>query len=129
MTKNPLSVSQLCQHNDVSVVFNSSCFQVKDRRTGATILQGPHKDGVYLRFVDNYFQRKIIILYTDNGGEFTALASFLATHGITHLTTPPHTPEHNSYAERRHRHIVETGLTLLHHASIPLTFRPFAFLC
>lgn len=80
-------------------------------------------------FVDNYFQRKILILYTDNGGEFTALASFLATHGITHLTTPPHTPEHNSYAERRHRHIVETGLTLLHHASIPLTFRPFAFLC
>ena len=39
----------------------------------------------------------------------------------------PHTPEHNGYSERRHRHIVETSLTLLSHASLPLTFWPHAF--
>ena len=49
------------------------------------------------------------------------------THGITHLTTPPHTLENNGYSERRHRHIVETGLTLLNKASIPLTFWSYAF--
>ena len=72
--------------------------------------------------VENYFNTTIKTLYTDNGGEFLALRSFLATHGITHLTTPPHTPKHNGYSECRHRHIDETDLTLLHQASIPLTF-------
>ena len=47
-------------------------------------------------------------LYTDNRGEFLAFRPFLATHGITHLTTTPHTLEHNGYSERWHRHIVET---------------------
>jgi len=40
---------------------------------------------------------------------------------------PPHTPELNGYSERRHRHIVETGLALLTHASLPLSFWPQAF--
>ena len=51
----------------------------------------------------------------------------LTTHGITHLTTPPHTPKHNGYFEPRHRHIGEKILTLLHQASIPLTFWSYAF--
>ena len=49
------------------------------------------------------------------------------THGITHLTTPPHTHEQNGYSESRHRHTVETGLTFLHQVTIPLTFWPYAF--
>ena len=56
------------------------------------------------------------------GGEFLVFQSFLATHGIANLTTPLHTPEHNGYSERRHRHFVEKSLTLMHQASIPLTF-------
>lgn len=70
--------------------------------------------------VENQFQTKIGVLYTDNGGEFIALKSFLAQQGISHLTTPPHhTPEHNGLVERHHRHIVETGLSLLTHAAMP----------
>lgn len=76
--------------------------------------------------VENYFSTSIKILFTDNGGEYLAMRSFLATCGITRLTTPPHTPEHNSYSEGRHRHIVETGLTLLHRASLPILFWPYA---
>ncbi|OMO63086.1 Integrase, catalytic core [Corchorus capsularis] len=45
---------------------------------------------------------------SDNGGEYESLSSLLASHGIKHLQTPPHTPQHNGVSERKHRHIVET---------------------
>ena len=72
----------------------------------------------FKELIENQFQTKITTLYSDNGGEYIALRPFLAQHGISHLTTPPHTPEHNCLSERRHRHIVETGLSFLTHASI-----------
>jgi len=77
--------------------------------------------------VENRFQTKIRTLYSDNGGEFIALRQFLLTHGISHLTSLPHTPEHNGIAERKHRHILETGLTLLTQASIPTSYWTYAF--
>src|SRR3954465_8580378 len=52
---------------------------------------------------------------------------FFPKNGMSHLTSPQHTPEHNGYSERRHRHIVETGLSLLTHASMPLTYLSHAF--
>ncbi|RVW94165.1 Retrovirus-related Pol polyprotein from transposon RE1 [Vitis vinifera] len=85
---------------------------------------------VFVRFkalVEKFFNRPIITLYSDNGGEYQALSSFLTINGVSHLTSPPHTPEHNGYSERCHRHIVETGLSLLTHASMPLSYWPFAF--
>ena len=45
--------------------------------------------------VENHFQQKIATLYSDNGGEYIALRSYLQEHGISHLTSPSHTPEHN----------------------------------
>lgn len=91
-----------------------------------------HKSDVLPTFVafqavvENYLKSKITTLYTDNGGEFLALRPHLSKHGITHLNTPPHTPEHNGFTERRHRHIVDTALALLHSAHMPLTYWPFA---
>lgn len=73
------------------------------------------------------FKPKIKTLYTDNGGEFVGLRSFLFSHGISHMTSPPHTPEHNGIAERHHRHIVETGLALMAHASMPKSYWTYAF--
>ncbi|WZZ30847.1 hypothetical protein YC2023_014248 [Brassica napus] len=81
----------------------------------------------YKALVENKFQTSIGTLFSDNGGEYIALRSFLSTHGITHLTSPPHTPQHNGLSERKHRHIVETGLTLLSTASIPKKYWTFAF--
>lgn len=43
------------------------------------------------------------------------------------LLPPPHTHEKKGIAERRHRNIVETGLSLLHDANLPLTFWTHAF--
>ena len=77
--------------------------------------------------VENRFQAKIGTVYSDNGGEFIALRDYFVKNGISHLTSPPHTPEHNGISERKHRHVVETGLTLLSHASIPKTYWPYAF--
>ncbi|KAI3728695.1 hypothetical protein L6452_17336 [Arctium lappa] len=84
----------------------------------------------FIRFrglVEKYFHKHIVQVFSDNGGEYEKLHSYLSSHGISHLTTPPHTPEHNGISERRHRHIVETGLTLLSHSKLPLSFWPHAF--
>lgn len=77
--------------------------------------------------VEKFFQRQIITIYSDNGGEYEGMDTFLESQGITHLTCPPHTPEHHGYSERRHRHIVEIGLSLLTHASMPQKFWTLAF--
>lgn len=77
--------------------------------------------------VEKYFQHPIISMYSDNGGEYMALKPVFQACGISHFTTPPHTPELNGMAERRNRHITKTGLALLHHASLPLSFWSFAF--
>ena len=72
--------------------------------------------------VENNFKHWIVTLYSNNGGKYQALNNFLSTNGISHLTTPPHTPEHNGFFERRYRHIVESGLSLLTHASMSLIY-------
>jgi len=71
--------------------------------------------------LENYFKGKIMTLYSDNGGEYIVLTEFFVTHGISNLRTT-HTPEHNGFVERRHRYIVEAGLSLLTYASLPFFF-------
>lgn len=85
---------------------------------------------IFKRFqllVEIFFKTKIKQPFSDNGEEYIKLQSHLSSSGISYLTSPPHIPEHNGYAERRHRHIVEKGLALLSHAKIPITYWPFAF--
>ena len=65
-------------------------------------------------------------LYTDGGGEFQGLSSYLKSHGIEHLVTPPYTPQRVALVERCHRLVIETAKTLLHQASLPLIFWSFA---
>ena len=65
-------------------------------------------------------------MFTYNGGEFIKLRSYLTNNGISHVTTPPHTPEQNGLIERKHRHLVETARCLLHHAHVPKHFWCFA---
>lgn len=53
----------------------------------------------YKAIVEKYFQQNIVSLYSDNDGEYITLKTFLSENGISHLTTPPHTPEHNRFSE------------------------------
>lgn len=61
-------------------------------------------------------------------GGYRKLNSFFKQNGIVHHISSPHTHQQNGSAERKHRHIVEIGLTLLAHASIPIKFWDDAFL-
>ena len=81
-------------------------------------------------FAENHFDRKIKTFQCDGGGEFTSndFKNHLTQCGIKQHISCPHTPEQNGLAERKHRHIVETGLTLLFHANVPLKFWVDAFL-
>ena len=67
-------------------------------------------------------ETKIKCLQSDNGGEFRAFLCFLRTAGIQHKFSCPYTSAHNGRVERKHRHVVETGLALLAHASMRLKY-------
>src|ERR1044072_4369227 len=56
---------------------------------------------------------KLKAVQTDGGGEFQPLTKFFTSMGIVHRVTCPHTHHQNGSVERKHRHLVETGLTLL----------------
>ena len=57
------------------------------------------------------FERKIKIFQSDGGGEFTShfFKNHLSNCRIHHQLSCPTTVERNGVAERKHRHIVETG--------------------
>lgn len=46
---------------------------------------------------------------------------------LIHRFTCPHTSHQNGTVERKHRHVVESGLTLLAHASIPYKYWDHSF--
>ena len=79
--------------------------------------------------VETQFNSKLKILRTDNGSEYinNDFKSFCSISGILHQSSYPHTPEQNGVLERKHRHIVETGLTLLYQSHLPLNYWSYAF--
>lgn len=78
--------------------------------------------------VERLLSHKIIHVQSDwGGGEYHNLNAFFSKLGITHRVSCPHTHQQNGVAERKHRHIVETGLALLAHASVPFRFWSDAF--
>jgi histone deacetylase 1/2 len=70
--------------------------------------------------VEWQFSCKIKSVQTDWGGEYRKLNSFFKTIGIHHCIICPHTHKQNGTVELHHRHITETGLTLLVHYKAPL---------
>jgi hypothetical protein len=77
--------------------------------------------------VERLFDKKILAMQTDWGGEYKKLNSFFQRVGISHLVSCPHAHQQNGPAERKHRHIVEVGLSLLAYASMPLKYWDEAF--
>lgn len=69
--------------------------------------------------VENLLGTAILQLQTDEGGAFYSFIPFINEHGIIHHITCHHTSQQNGIFERNHRHIVDTGLTLLSQSFIP----------
>jgi histone deacetylase 1/2 len=82
----------------------------------------------FQQLVERQFDRKILAIQSDWGGEYEKLNSFFRKIGIEHHVSCPHAHQQNGSAERKHRHIVEVGLALLADASMPLKFWDEAFL-
>lgn len=77
--------------------------------------------------VENQFNCRIKSLQCDNGIEYKPIATIAQASGIAMRFTCPYTSAQNGRAERKHRHIVEVGLTLLAQAGLPLVYWVDAF--
>ena len=87
-------------------------------------------ESTFLRFqkyVELLLNTKIKSVQSDWGGEYHRLHKYFLDHGIIHYISCPHTHQQNGSAERKHRHVVETGLALLAHSSMPVKFWDQAF--
>ncbi|KAL6278174.1 hypothetical protein ACE6H2_021775 [Prunus campanulata] len=74
------------------------------------------------------FQHPFRFFRVMGGGEYVSkqFQAFLADKGIIHQKSCPYTPEQNGLAERKHRHLIETTITLLQHAKLPSSFWTYA---
>ncbi|GMI87222.1 hypothetical protein HRI_002391500 [Hibiscus trionum] len=77
---------------------------------------------LFVTMADNQFDSKIGALQTDGGGEFRFLETVAPRLGVQLRKTCPHSSQQNGIVERKHRHVVETMLTLLAQAGLPLKF-------
>ena len=81
----------------------------------------------FKNYVECFFKEKICTVQSNWGGEYRPFHTLLQSLGISHRVSCPHTHQQNGKIERKHRHIVETGLALLSHAKVPLQFWEDAF--
>jgi transposase InsO family protein len=86
------------------------------------------KDEVFSKFkefkalIENLSKRKIKILRSDNGGEYTAkeFVNFCKDVGIKRELTTPYNPQQNGVAERKNRTIMEAVKTMIHDQDLPM---------
>ncbi|KAI5339260.1 hypothetical protein L3X38_018532 [Prunus dulcis] len=75
-------------------------------------------------FISTQCSASIKILQSDGGGEYQShlFKQFLTSKGILHQVSCPYTPQQNGLVERKNRHIIETAVTLMTAAALPLNF-------
>jgi transposase InsO family protein len=86
------------------------------------------KDEVFNKFkefktlIENLYERKIKILRSDNGGEYTSkeFVNFYKDVGIKRELTTPYNPRQNGVAERKNRMIMEVVKTMIHDQDLPM---------
>lgn len=77
--------------------------------------------------VEKQFNLPIKAVQADGGGEYKPFKSFLMDQGISFQHPCPYTHQQNGRVERKHRHITETGLTLLAQSGLDYSYWWFAF--
>ena len=89
-----------------------------------------HKTEVFEKFklfeamVTKECGEPIMKLRTDNGGEYVSkdFQAYLASKGIEHQLTVPHSPQQNGVAERLNRTLMESARSMLSHSNMPNKF-------
>jgi transposase InsO family protein len=68
--------------------------------------------------------RKLRVLRTDNGGEFTAakFTSYCADEGVQRHYSTPYNPQQNDVVERRNQTVVGMARALLKQRGMPVVF-------
>jgi hypothetical protein len=79
-----------------------------------------HMSNAFLTIKLNPSKPMVVVNIKNYATYLPPMASIVASHA-------PHTHEQNGFVERKHRHIVEMGLTLLAHSSAPLHYWAEAF--
>lgn len=77
---------------------------------------------IFLLFKNNVellLNSKILAIQSDGGGEFQSLSKLLNSFGIAHRISCPYAHQQIGTVKRKHRHIIEIGLSLLSHSSTP----------
>ena len=100
----------------------------KTRYTWVYILK--NKSEVFEKFlewraeVENVSGKRLKVLRTDNGGEYTSreFEAYLKKAGIRHEKTIPRNPEQNGVAERMNRTLMEMVRSLLSDSHLPQVF-------
>ncbi|KAC9748329.1 hypothetical protein E3N88_45306 [Mikania micrantha] len=84
---------------------------------------------IFVPFVQTQFSSKIKTFQSDGGTEFTnnRVRKLFEQNGTFHRMSCPYTPQQNGRVERKHRHIVETGLAMMFHAKLPTQYCVDAF--
>jgi transposase InsO family protein len=88
-----------------------------------------NNDGVLAKFqelkaqVENLTRRKIKVLRSDNGGEYTSkdFSNFYIEAGIKREFIVPYNPQQNGVAERKNRTIIKSTKAMIHDQSLPMT--------
>jgi hypothetical protein len=86
------------------------------------------KDEVFSKFkkfkalIENLSEKKIKILKSDNGGEYTSkeFVIFCKDVGIKRELTTPYNPQQNGVVERKNRTILEAVKTMIHDQVLPM---------
>jgi transposase InsO family protein len=86
------------------------------------------KDEVFSKFkefkalIENLSKRKIKILRSDNGGEYTSkeFVNLCKYVGIKRELTTPYNSQQNGVVERKNRKIMEVVKTMIHDQDLPM---------
>ena len=98
------------------------------RKTWIYFLKTKESEEVLSKFkefkaqVKNLSGKRIKILRSDNGGEYTytEFNDFCKEAGIKRELTVPYNPQQNRVAERKNRTIVEAAKAMVHDQSLPM---------
>ncbi|KAM0067353.1 putative RNA-directed DNA polymerase [Helianthus debilis subsp. tardiflorus] len=83
----------------------------------------------FITFVQTQFSRKIKVFQSDGGTEFVnnQVKKIFQDNGTFHRLSCPYIPQQNGRVERKHRHIIETGLAMMFNAKVPSSYWVEAF--